>query len=246
MCYVVDHQCDVRRGDGILGQLRDGRPVNGRVPHDQITKALAVQPQRLRQGVAEQAREAGYGQRFGKHVTHPDGFGRQPDRLAGRSAHQVRSIGRQRGRVDHSERRIKMSGGGAQPLDRHARSSDRSRVRGEVDRERLQGGLGRVTVPVDQVVQRQAVEDGDHLPGQHRLRNVPRDVSDLRDLGQAEQNAVQVPAVLEPGDLARLGIPQYRRGDLVQNLVQARDRPRRFPSRPRRPGPPIRTWGRPG
>ena len=72
MCDIVDHQRDVRRGEGILGQLGDGRPLYGRVPEYQITEALAVQPQRLRQGVAEQAREAGYGQRFGKYLAHAD------------------------------------------------------------------------------------------------------------------------------------------------------------------------------
>src|ERR1700712_5355166 len=107
--------------------------------------------------------------------------------------------------------------------------SGRLRVRGKVDRKRLQCGLGRITVPVDQIVQRQAVEDGDHLPGQDRLGNVPDDVSDLRNLSQAEQHAFQVPAVLMAGDLAPPGIPQYRRGDLVQDLMHTGIGLHRFP-----------------
>jgi hypothetical protein len=103
----VDHERDRVPGHRVGRQGRERRTVRGRVADHQVTaRAGGTQPQRLGQGVAEQARVPGPGQHPPQQETAADGLAGDPDGAAAGAADEIGGVVVEGGQVDDGQRRV--------------------------------------------------------------------------------------------------------------------------------------------
>jgi hypothetical protein len=123
LLHGVHHDRD-RGARGRIGrEPRDGRAVRGRVTHHRVRgDPVADQPQRLRQGVREDAAPAGPGEHPAQRGAAAHRLARDPQRLAGGvGGHRV-GIGVERGDVDDRDRTGQRCRREIEPL--HGRGGD--------------------------------------------------------------------------------------------------------------------------